>query len=628
MTEPISTISKVYYLECFCDVFYIFLCIYGLTTLHWDALYCNLLLGILFGACIGYAYIKWLSSKAYNLLTLPYVLHIKNPSEGYIFLCKVQSLLQENDEQSRGILSGIALNHNRICENTTCWCNTVKNCMSTRGKDPGHRGDPKEPPFLSIETSKADEYNNKSRIGRWLLTLANDIMMAQNNSLLNISVAYIYYFHIGNPYQSLNHLDNALLLKPTFLEEFAVYIHRRRIESDLISAHDQNLFEGAMPLDVLNVLSFSDLYNKFLEIIQHCANTYQFFWRELEKDLPDAAKLSSYGKEISDKWIQIQAMFSKLLNLMPKNMNYLYLFGLFIKYITNDMEEAKKVHQKLVYIRNSKSHLKGPEYEKFTEEGKAMMLRVSGSKDSIGIIREINVETEKILGYSSNELKGHKINKLMCQPIADSHDVFIQKFYETLISNKVNKTSYQFVKEKCGFYIPIQLLVRIVPDLSGGLEFCALFYRNDNSPYLAAKVNKTRNRAGTMICDEFFRPIALTRNCARTLKIPEFVVAKGLPENFATSLFPCLRDKMARDKISEPRGRVVGYNFSQLCEFLADEDEINKAGLADAHLKKTEDTLLWVRLVEQNFADSKVILYLLVIDQVSNADTGNYISIF
>ena len=625
-TEPVSNNSTVLYIEAFTDAIYIFLCLYALTTLYWEVIECNFMFALWFSASTSFIYVHYLKKKSYNLLTLPYLLTIKQPIEGYNFLCRVQTLLSEKDEESRGLLAGVALNHNRICDNTTCWCNTVKNAMGTRGKDPGHRGDPGEPPSLSVETSKADEYNNKSRIGRWLLALANDIMLSQNNSLMNICVSYIYYFHIGNPYQSLNHLDIAQIYKPSLLEKFAIYLHRRRIEMDLTNAHDLDLFEGAIPLDISNALNFSDTYNMFLEIIKDCAGTYQLFWKELNKDLPDSTKLSSYGQEISETWLKIKGLFNTLLILMPKNMNYLYLFGLFLKYITNDSEEAKKVHQKLVYIRNSKSHLKGPEYEKFTEEGRAMMFRVCGSKESLGLIREVNVETEEVLGYQRSELKGHKINKLMCQPLADVHDIFMTKFYETLISNKVNKSSYQYAKERSGFLVPIQLLVRLVPDLSKSLEFCALGYRNENSPYTLAKTNKTRNRVGTLICDDQLRPIGITRNCARTLKIPDCLVGKGFAENFVLSLFPCLKDKVARDKISEPRGRVVSYNVKRLLEFLVDEDEMDQIGDSDFGTKSGDDILIWIRLIEQNYADSKAILNLLVMDQVPGIDSANYIS--
>ncbi len=625
LSEPISTVRKVYYIEVFGDAAYAFLCLYSLTTLYWKYIGCNLLLGLVFAGCFGFAYVAWIKHRAFILLTLPYILHIKHPTEGYNFLCHVEALLESRDEESRGMLAGIALNHNRICENTTCWCNAVKNAMATRGEDPGHRGFLREPPALSIESTKADEYNNKSRIGRWLLALASDIMMSQNNTLMNISVAFIYYFHVGNPYQSLNYLDIALTHKPTFLEQFAVHVHRRRIELDLIAAHDSNLREGTVPLDVVNVITFSDTYNNFLEIIQTCANTYLCFWKELSKDLPESTKLSNYGKEISDEWIKIQALFNKLLALMPKNMNYLYLFGLFIKYITNDSEEAKKIHQKLVYIRNSKSHLKGPEYERFIDEGRAMMFRVSGAKESVGVIRQVNVETEKVLGYPRNELRGHKINKLMCQPLADAHDLFVNKFYETLISNKVNKSTFQYAREKSGFFIPIQLLIRIIPSLAGGLEFCALCYRNESNPYVLAKTNKTRNRVGTIICDDIFRPIGVTRNCSRTLRVPDFLVTKGLADNFALAVLPFLKDKTARDKVAESRGRVVSYNISRLAEFISDEDEIKNNDIHEALSRRTDDVLLWVRLIEQNYYDSKAIINLVVIDQVPNIDATNYI---
>jgi len=622
----VSTIRKVYYIESFFDMYYIIICIYVLTTLIWGAIDCILPLALIFAFCVAGLYVVWIRSRLNTLLMLPYIMHIKKPVEAYNYICGVEVLLNSKDEASRGLISGIALNHNRICDNVTCWCQDVKNAMSSKGKDPGHRGETKESPSLSIETEKAVDYQNKSKIGRWVLSLQSDIMMAQNNALMNIMMAYIYYFYIGNTYQSLNYLDLAETFKPTFLESFAIYIHRRRIEAAILFSHDLNLVEGVIPIDVMNVLEFSDTYNKFLEIIQECANAYQSFWKELMKDIPDSGKLSNVGKEISEKWKVIQSLFNSLLILMPKNMNYLYLFGLFIKYIANDSEESKKIHQKLVYIRNSKSHLKGPEYEKFLEEGKAMMFLVSGARETIGRIKEVNIETEKILGYTRKELKGSKINRLMCSILSEAHDGFITRFYETLISNKVNHTFFQYYKESSGFYIPVTMLVRIVPNITEGLEFCCLAYRNESNPYVASKINKTRNRVGTIICDESFKILGITRSCCRTLKFPQTLMQKGFPDNFVFTAFPMLKDENVRNKLLENRGRVISYNVDRIQEFEIDDEENKREG--DKSYDKKDELLLWTRLVKQDFNDSKAVLMLIVIDQVPNIDAANYIGIF
>lgn len=606
------------------------MCIYVITTWFWGAINCPIPLALLFSACIGFLYVVWIRKRLDKLLTLPYVMHLKRPSEGYNYICGVEALLEKRDEYNRGLLAGIVINHNRICDNVTCWCQEVKNAMSTRCKDPEHRGELKEDPPTNVEVEKSQEYQQKTKIGRWLLSLQNDIVfgIGQGNVFMNIMVSYIYYFYIGNIYQSLNYLDVAQSHKPTLLESFAIYIHRRRIEATMLLAHELNLAEGALPIDVMNTLEFSETYNSFLEIIQDCANTYQSFWNELMKDLPDSQKLSGYGKGISEKWKKIQLLFNKLLALMPKNMNYLYLFGLFIKYITNDSEEAKKIHQKLVYIRNSKTHLKGPEFEKFSEEGRAMMYKVSGSKTSIGEIKDINAETEKILGYSSKELKGSKINKLMCSVLAETHDGFVTKFYETLISNKVNHSTFQYMKEQHGFFMPVNMLVRIIPNITEGIEFCCLCYRNDTNPFVSAKVNKTRNRIGTIICDESFKVLGVTRSCARTLKLKDSLIEKGFPDSFIFTVFPILKEDQARSKLSESRGRVISYYPEKTLELNQDEEEDKTPDVTEGRFSKNDYILLWTRIVKQDYNDSKAVLQLILLDQVPSIDAVNYIRIF
>lgn len=48
-----------------------------------------------------------------------------------------------------------------------------------------------------------------------------------------------------------------------------------------------------------------------------------------------------------------------------------------------------------------------------------------------GMIQSINPATEKLFGYTSEELEGENISILMPEPFKSAHDGYLQQYFET-----------------------------------------------------------------------------------------------------------------------------------------------------------------------------------------------------
>eukprot|EP00826_Nyctotherus_ovalis_P032580 TRINITY_DN26252_c0_g1_i2.p2 TRINITY_DN26252_c0_g1~~TRINITY_DN26252_c0_g1_i2.p2 ORF type:complete len:141 (+),score=31.59 TRINITY_DN26252_c0_g1_i2:396-818(+) len=123
--NPVSTVRRVHFIDCFCDVFHLVVCVYALTALKWKEVPCVLLVALIFAAAISMLYIYWINSSLHNLLTLPYIINLKNPTDAYTYICGVGVLLGSNDESTRGLLAGIVLNLSLI---HICRCRRLLTC--------------------------------------------------------------------------------------------------------------------------------------------------------------------------------------------------------------------------------------------------------------------------------------------------------------------------------------------------------------------------------------------------------------------------------------------------------------------------------------------------------------------
>ena len=108
-------------------------------------------------------------------------------------------------------------------------------------------------------------------------------------------------------------------------------------------------------------------------------------------------------------------------------------------------------------------------YKRLSLEARANEKRIRGmlqtAVDGIitinhrGIIVATNEASERILGWSSEELMGHNINVLMPEPIRSAHDGYLQKYMETRVAHIIGQGRKVDARHKNGELIPVRLAI-------------------------------------------------------------------------------------------------------------------------------------------------------------------------
>jgi hypothetical protein len=124
----------------------------------------------------------------------------------------------------------------------------------------------------------------------------------------------------------------------------------------------------------------------------------------------------------------------QLTKIYPKDIKFLYRYGLFLKQVVNNEYEASLNFEKICLVYEgfiSKKHQGdsqgaggGEDYE-FGENSGAAIIVVSASTSEIGTIIHTSSEIKDILGYSCKELHGKNVSYIMPTPTALVHDRLI-----------------------------------------------------------------------------------------------------------------------------------------------------------------------------------------------------------
>src|SRR5271167_1564327 len=79
--------------------------------------------------------------------------------------------------------------------------------------------------------------------------------------------------------------------------------------------------------------------------------------------------------------------------------------------------------------------------------------------DRHGAIRSANKATERVFGYSAEELAGHKVNVLMPEPFAGAHDGYLANYLQTGQKRIIGIGREVAGRRKDGSIFPMDLLV-------------------------------------------------------------------------------------------------------------------------------------------------------------------------
>jgi PAS domain S-box-containing protein len=82
---------------------------------------------------------------------------------------------------------------------------------------------------------------------------------------------------------------------------------------------------------------------------------------------------------------------------------------------------------------------------------------VSGDNDKIGLITNCNASACRIFGFTSPEIKGHNVEKLMPEMYANNHSKILDEALAKGPENIPNKERLVFARHKSGYVFPVWL---------------------------------------------------------------------------------------------------------------------------------------------------------------------------
>ena len=102
---------------------------------------------------------------------------------------------------------------------------------------------------------------------------------------------------------------------------------------------------------------------------------------------------------------------------------------------------------------------------------------ISGEQEKLGIMTGINLAAASLFGYSKSELINRKVNMLMPDVFANSHDSFLETYVNTGEGSLINsnKEILVFGKNKTQYIFPTYFSVKAVQSSLHGVQFLATF---------------------------------------------------------------------------------------------------------------------------------------------------------
>lgn len=326
---------------------------------------------------------------------------------------------------------------------------------------------------LSQDIDREDDTTDKSH--QWYLFIKSLLVDAlerfPKSGRLHLLYAFIQHEKLKNRYKALCEMMIIERGKPNIQEEFSIFRHKNIIEEEMIE-YDLRSIE-AKGLDVNIIVDFQNKYVIFQSNIEKAVNIHLDFWCELLEISPDIHKLQSLGSRITNQVELSSGQFRKLNEMNPNHIKCLTIYGNFLKDIVNDDQEGLRLIEKAEYVEKSavvNKQFIDNDRLKYGENSNTCIITCSGNLNSMGIIKNVNNEITRLLGFSKFQIMGKNIDVIMPKLIADSHDGFIKKYLETSKEKVIGAETLVFPISKDDYLVPCTLMVKILPNLDEGIS--------------------------------------------------------------------------------------------------------------------------------------------------------------
>ena len=238
-------------------------------------------------------------------------------------------------------------------------------------------------------------------------------------------------------------------------------------------------------LDIPYLVRFRESCYNLGTLISKSVELHHQFWTELKERRPLIKKIQNIGSKITENLDKCRKCYQTISQMNPNHFKTLTIFGNFIKFVLNDDDESKKLLDKADYIKRSTNlnnqFLKDKRI-KYSENSKFAMVILSGNDEDIGTIKGFNNEFIQKFGFGYDELKNQNISIILPECLRQHHNNFMRRYFKLNRPKVMDSERAVFPMDKNGFILPQSLLIKVVPNLSKGLEVIGLL-SNLNIPY-------------------------------------------------------------------------------------------------------------------------------------------------
>lgn len=206
---------------------------------------------------------------------------------------------------------------------------------------------------------------------------------------------------------------------------------------------------------------------------------------------------------------------------------------------------------------------------------KLMLMRLSGDKNSLGKIVDVNFEFCQQLKYEKADIVGSHIRKMLPQMVAECHDDWILSSYETQKFSRLNVISNGFLRDKCGYFHYAIAIVKEIPNLKEGLNFLAALELNKKMTGYT-KVQDERGVPCMFICDRNRKIVGINEEVTRVFKVTPSNIERDQEMNIE-KLFPFLSDYNMAEAAKSKDGAKAEILLNQYKELNLDNEFMEQA---------------------------------------------------
>ncbi|KAI9204168.1 uncharacterized protein BJ171DRAFT_599351 [Polychytrium aggregatum] len=326
--------------------------------------------------------------------------------------------------------------------------------------------DTQAPPTASKANVSSEEGNPQKVV---IMEITEIISFAlkqfQESCFLQLLAGQFYLLQLGNRSQCLASLGRAEHLDRDIDEEFLIYRRQRLLNEK---------FSGG---DVIDFIACEQNLRFAKRFERRATIAIAQFWRELLKKHPGIQKLQNKGSDINSAITSAQQYYLSVLKLSPKSSNVYRLYGKFLTEIMNDHREGQRYLDKAEEMdtANPESRDGGERFDALDLfDEKVAHVTISGDREDLGIIQNVNSTVSKLLGFHKSEVLNHNVKIIIPSPFAEMHDMLLQRYLDTGFAKVIDRKRHVLAIRKDGYLLPIDLCVKQLTTSGGGISFIGL----------------------------------------------------------------------------------------------------------------------------------------------------------